>query len=294
MAIFKYPANIDGSSDHMRFKFYTYEPPLKSGSNKSAEYERSGIATSSKIVGNEIAVTMPSDISTSVTGNWGEKGMSGLARAAIGSAGAAINTAGGLFSGKGFSMATTLQGLKDSASGLAGGLVEDGLTALVEQMNTTAGFGTNLNTSDVLSTVTGFITNPNTELLYGGTGLRQHSYKFKMIAFTPDDATAMLNIAKEFKTRALPKGADQAFVGLENRNFLGIPDVCQVSFHVPGGLENPHLPKYKLSAIKSVNVDYITEGQYLSYGDNKPIGIEISLQFTELKLLFSEQMDTYR
>ncbi|MBM4242101.1 MAG: hypothetical protein FJ150_10670 [Euryarchaeota archaeon] len=290
MATFKYPANIDGSSDHMRFKFFKYEPPITSPSSKSVDYERSGVGKTP--VGNQIVVTMPSDISTSIRGEWGPKGMPGLARAALGTIGGSANFLSKLGSDKKEDFMTLLTGgIGSFASGVAGGLVEDGLKALVDAFNAQPGFGTTLSASEVLSSVTGSIINPNTELLYGGTGLRGHGYKFKMIAFTPGDADNMLNIAKEFKIRALPKGSDQAALGLKNRNFLGVPDVCQVSFHVPGGDENQYLPRYKLSAIKSVNVDYITEGQYLSYGDDKPIGIEISLEFMELKLLFSEQMD---
>jgi hypothetical protein len=147
--------------------------------------------------------------------------------------------------------------------------------------------------------VSGFIINPNTELLYQGTSLRKHGYRFKMIAQSEKEAKDILAIANIFKRCAAPKGADQKFLGLTNRNFIGIPDVCQITFHkARESGEHPYLPRYKVSAITSVEVDYITEGQYMTFDDGRPIGINLSIAFTELKLLFADEIgdtpDKYR
>jgi hypothetical protein len=39
-----------------------------------------------------------------------------------------------------------------------------------------------------------------------------------------------------------------------------------------------------------VDVDYITEGQYMTFSDGHPIGINLTVELTELKLVFSEEI----
>ena len=290
MTALRYPKDLDGSgSDYVRFDFKKYETPLKSGSNNSGEYNRSAARglTPSDITKDAIVITMPNDIASNITGDWGSKGMGGLTRAAIGTVG---NITDVLTSKTKLDLGA---GIGNSVSGIAGGFAEDALRGLVNKMNETNGLGSNLTASDVLGLVSTYIINPNTELLYQGTSLRKHGYRFKMIAQSKEEAQDILKIANIFKKCAAPKGGDQTFLKLENRNFIGIPDVCQVTFHQSGVTgEHPYLPRYKVSAITSVGVDYITEGQYITFSGGEPIGVNLTLEFTELKLLFSDEIGT--
>lgn len=300
MAILKYPENLDGSGpDFVKFTFFNYDPALKGATNTTAGYNasttsvaRSKIATDAGV--DSIVISMPNDIASTISGDWGSKGMTGLARAALGSVSAGVEAALGKNQTSAFNLPTIA---KEAASGFAGGFAEDALKAMVNGLQSVQGLGSNLSASDVLGLVSTSIINPNTELLYQGTSLRRHAYRFKMIATSSTEADTILKIAQLFKKIAAPKGKDQELLGLRNRNFIGIPDVCDVTFHRGGegrGEIHTDLPSYKRSAITSVGVDYVTEGQYMTFSDGKPIGINLSLELTELKLLFSEEIGTGR
>lgn len=291
MAILKYPENLDGSgSDYIKFDFFRYKAALAGGPSSAAAGYGASVDTKSLTPSpgvDSIVITMPNDISSNITGNWGSFNMTGLGRAAVGTVAGSIESLQ-----KGAPGVTGLiSGFKDLVSSAAGGLVEDGLRAVSEGLNQVPGLGGNFSANTILGLTSGYILNPNTELLYGGTQLRQHGYRFKMIAQSRKEAEDILKIADTFKQVTAPKGESQKFLGLENRNFIGIPDVCKVSFHLAGTTgEHPYLPKYKVSAIRSVAVDYITEGQYMTFRDGHPIGIDLTLEFTELKLVFSDEI----
>jgi len=283
----RYPYNINGSGDFMRFSFYDYKAPYSSGAPTTlTSYYSSAIPVGTPVL-NEIYITMPNDVDTNFKGNWGGKNLTGLAAAAFGAAGAAINAAG---TGQ-VKLSNFAEQAGKTTSAALGGVAEDVLKTLTNSVTNAPGLGSNLSTNDVLGLVSGFIVNPNTELLYQGTDLRTHGYNFKLIAFSLKEAEAIDDIVKTFKTAVLPSGATQKFLGaLEGRNFIGIPYVCQVSFFRGGGVENEYLPKYKMSAITDVSVDYITEGQYMTFEDGRPIGVNLRVTFTELKLVFREEV----
>lgn len=305
MASLRYPKGLDGStSDYVVFEFFEYVPAFAGGPTNTAEsygYSVTKFAPSSVAkkagVGSGIAITMPNDIGSTVKGEWGQKSMNGLVRAALGGIGGAIGTDYGAFLGSKTSLATKFTNVVKSTgelvSGVAGGFAEDAIRGTVDALNKVPGLGSSLSASDIVGGLTGFIINPNTELLYQGTGLRTHGYRFKMIAQSPEEADDILKMVNLFKQVAAPKGTDQKLGPLKNRNFIGIPDVVQVKFYnAKAKGESEYLPRYKLSALTSVNVDYITEGQYMTFTDGKPIGVNLSLEFTELKLIFSEEYGT--
>jgi len=311
MATLRYPETLDGSgTDYIKFTFYEYAAALQGGAqNTYASYNSSTTGlTASKIAATAgaaegIAITMPNDIGSNFTGDWGSFNMTGLGRAAMGSVAGAIKTGTDIAKGK-TGISSLLSGfgstLTSTAGAAAGGLVEDSLRAISDGINQVPGLGGNFSANTILGLTSGYILNPNTELLYGGTQLRKHGYRFKLIAQSQNEARTIFNIVNLFKQVTAPKGQDQEFLKLKNRNFIGIPDVCQVSFHLAGNssIDHPYLPKYKVSAITSVAADYITEGQYMTFTNGEPIGVNLTIELTELKLVFSNEIgsgnDQYR
>lgn len=296
MATLKYPSDINGSSDYMKFEFFKYAAPYSSGSSAldgsagGAGYNTSaggGALKLTPIGGNNIiCITMPNDIGSVFSGNWGGKDLTGLAAAAFGGIGAAADLAG---FGKKIKENTNDPTKVVKAAGF--GLAQDILTAITNSLTTAPGLGSNLLTNDALGLVSGYVINPNTELLYEGTSLRTHGYSFKMIAQSKEEAREILEIAEAFKKSVLPSGDSAKFAGADVRNFIAIPNVCRISF-MKGGTtaENEFLPRYKVSAITNVNTSYITENQYTTYIDSEPIGVSLTLAFKELKLIFSEEI----
>jgi len=287
MGILKYPENINGSSDYIKFKFFEYKAPYSEGAITGPAsgplYNRSATALSpSKL--DEIIITMPNDIGSSIVGTWGDRSFSGLAAAAIGAVGGITN-----LDKVGNNIG---EFVKKMTAGAATGVLEDALKLAAEKLSTAPGVGSNLQLNDYLGLVSGYITNPNTELLYQGTQLRNHGYTFKMIAQTETEAKAIDKIATVFKQATAPKGNTAKILNANVRNFIGIPNVCRVSFHQGGETseEHPYLPRFKTSAITSVSVDYITEGQYMTFEDGRPIGLGLQVNFKELKLLFADEI----
>lgn len=295
----RYPEDIKDASDFIQFDFYEYKTPIVSPGNSGGFTSYQPTAQGTKRSGQTIVMNMPSDVGSSFNGAWGGKETTSLAQAALGQLKGVVGTVtGGNFK----DLITKTPLLRDPGASITQGLKafgDDGIKALANKFGELPGLGANLQYNDVLQLTSATILNPNTELLYGGFSLRQHGYSFKLIPRSKSEAQNVIDIVKTFKVACLPKSKGAIF-GTEGNNFLSIPDLVEVSFirrKSGGGTEvNPHLPKYKLSGIQSVNVSYVTEGGYMSYEDGMPIGIQLTIGLIESKLVFGDEVegDTYR
>lgn len=288
----RYPETIDGSKDFVRFEFYEYESPIKKGGGDTAKTigTYTNTITSTKQSGNSIYLYMPNDIGSSFTGAWGGKNTTSLAQAALSAGAAGIGSA--LTTGDFRSALSQVKLFTNPTEVLSNGLKalgDDGIRYLAQSFANLPGLGANLNENDILQLSTGTILNPNTELLYGGPGLRTHGYTFKLIPQSRTEAQNVIEIVQEFQKACLPK-AKSAFLGLEGRNFISVPPLCEVTFWKGSNEENEYLPKYKLSGITSVNVNFVTEGNYMSFKDGEPIGLQLTIGLTEAKLIFSDEI----
>ena len=302
MAPITYPKDIQNNAgDYVKFQFGTYEPPYQNASvNSSQQTTYYNINPNFTAKGDSFFLPMPSDIGSSITGNWGGKDITALAGFALQNAASPVSN---FVTGKPTQAKTALGNVfkTDTLTKAAAGVAEDFLKELGNQFSNLPGLGANLTTNDVLALTSGSIINPNTELLYGGTGLRQHGYTFKLVPTSQPEAENVIKIVEAFKKAAAPKKNPQKIAGTQVTNFIGIPDVCQVSFLTYDGRsveENVYLPRYKLSAINSVSVDYVVDGNYASFRDGRPVGVSLTIALTELKLLFADEMGegttTYR
>jgi len=304
MSIVRFPQTVDDNGgDYIKFEFYNYTPAYQSGTtygttntNALAEYNNSAISTTPRQDTSlpTIYLPMPNDIGSKYSGKWAGADlttlMSGLL-SGLKKIGDITNNVTNLNND-----ATTAQG-SELGSIVSGGVREQFYRLAATELNKYPGIGSNLTANDLLALGTGSIINPNTELLYGGSQLRNHGYTFKLIPQESADSTAIKNIVTAFRTAVLPRrqSADGQF-GANARNFIGIPSVCQVKFLNSTNADISHLPSYKLSAITSVDVNYITDNQYMTYNDGAPLGVALTVTFTELKLLFREDVEgtTYR
>lgn len=287
MSALVYPESIRTSGDYIQFQFGEYKSPFKGG-NSTAQYQPT--LKNFTPSGESIFLYLPQEIASNFGGNWGGKDVTGLAQYALSTAGSA---GGSIAKGK-FKegMDELMKAAKpENLKGATGGALADFLTALGNGFSGLPGLGSNLSANDVLQLTTENIVNPNTELLYGGSSLRTHGYSFKMIAQSSKEADDIFKIVDRFKKACAPKSKNT--IAGEFRNFIGIPDLCQVTYCIQGE-ESKYLPKYKVSGITSVSVNYVTEGQFLAYEDGKPLGVVLTVALTETKLIFSEEIGDYR
>jgi len=299
MANLRFPEDIqNNSSDYIKFEFFEYKSPIAGAATGSFTSYQPEIPRGTSR-GISIFLTMPSDIQSNFGGSWGGKETTSLAQAALGQVAAPVASAmttGKIKEAVGKSALLTNPGtaVKDTLKAFG----DDGIKFLADSFSKLPGMGANLGPNDVLQLTTGNILNPNTELLYGGLGLRTHGYSFKMIPRTKEEASAMIDIVKAFKEACLPDYGGAIF-GTEGRNFLKVPDLCEVTFWRrnntnTGIIPNEYLPKYKLSGITSVNVGYVTDGNYMAFSDGKPMGIQLTVGFTETKLVFRDDVRSNR
>lgn len=300
-------------TDYVKFRFVKYNPPfaalakgnlvdkdgketraLKSGealniyNNSIADFESAGLPN--------IFMYMPEDIGASYGANWGGKGFTNAGSDMMRQAGTLLNSEG--FAA---SVGSTLQNM-GNAMGRGEALVASGIAA---GMNALPGkIGGSVTANDVLGGIGGVILNPNTELMFSGFDLRNFGLNFKMAPRSKDEAKMIRNICTTFKRASLPnfgvspgntikkalsKAENKGSEFNNNRNYIGVPNICIVEF-MKGGSQHPYLTQFKPCAIRGVKITYTPDGQYSTYSDGSPVATGLSLEFVETKLVYSNEI----
>jgi hypothetical protein len=308
-----YPKNIfDNYTDYVKFDFYNYKGPF-SGDGGGGTVNTDGSITAQLATYNQsngkqydrypgaktILMYMPEDISTGYQTDWTGKGFSNVAMNALRTGGNALAGDGGA------TITSFVNSLTTAASALptaAAQGIATGINAL--------GAG-DVSTDDVLQGSLGVVLNPNTELMFQGFKLRSFGLKFKMSARSEAEAIEIGKIIGTFKKVSLPSfgpdpggAADLGGLGkaildaitpgegaqTSNTNYIGVPGLCQVQF-MKGPNLHEHLPQYKICAITDVSINYTPDGTYATYDDGRPVAVELSLQFSETKLVYSNEIN---
>ena len=130
----------------------------------------------------------------------------------------------------------------------------------------------------------GAILNPNTELLFGGPGLRDFAYTIEMAPRSSGEALEIQNIIRFFKEGMAPR---RSVTGL----FLNAPNVFTIhylSFVDGSGKMHPYINKVKgKCALRNCSVDYTPQNSYMTYKeDGAMTAYRMTLQFTELEPVY--------
>ena len=300
----------DDHTDYVKFTFVQYNPPFASLNgtnfvNKEGKLKPTNGDQALNIYNNSIGdfssaglpsilMYMPEDIGSSYGANWGGKGFTNTGADIMRQAGTLLNTTG--FSGFG----NTLQNMGNAMT-RGQSLVASGIAGA---MNALPGkIGGSVDTNDVLGGIGGVILNPNAELLFSGFDLRNFGLQFKMAPRSETEARVIRDICTTFKRASLPRfGAspgnsisnlfkdDKGTIDKnDNRNFIGVPNLCIVEF-MKGKEPHPYLTQFKPCAIKEVNITYTPDGQYSTYRDGSPVATGLSLNFLESKLVYSNEI----
>ena len=321
-SVLRYPSEgrLDSDSDYVLFDFYTYAPPFRkqrgdrnftpnpvvttprSGGRRSqgstqgvAGTERTNLAATAgnyfdynqskdyQSAGEDypsIIMYMPEDISTGFRSNWGGKAFSNIGAGILKSAGAE-----GL--SKIDNLATEAVNAYDKVLPLTGAaVIRKGIQKITGDVVTN---------DDIFGGISGAILNPNTELLFNGSDMRNFQLNFKLVPRNFDEAKEINNICKTFKMCTLPSRNPGEVFGASSQGitagFIGVPNLCKVNF-MSGNDEHKVLPRYKMCAITQVDVNYTPDGAYATYYDanSQPVAIELSINFQETKLVFAEEI----
>lgn len=302
-----YPSNIfNNYTDYIKFDFYKYQGPF-SGDGGGEITDTEGVTNKDLIKYNQsdgnqytkysgvepILMYMPEDISTGYQTDWTGKGYSNIAANILRGSGAAMSGDGG---GTINSFVSSL----GTAAGAAPTAVAQGISTGINALG-----GDNVTTEDVLQGSLGVVLNPNTELMFQGFKLRSFGLKFKMSPRNEKEALEIRKIIGTFKKVSLPtyapepggvsdlakalKNAIGKQEGRTNNNYIGVPGLCTVQF-MKGATLHPFLPQYKVCAITDVSINYTPDGTYSTLTDGSPVAVELSLNFSETKLIYSNEI----
>jgi|TARA_B100000085_G_scaffold188836_1_gene172777 hypothetical protein len=293
-AALRYPVDppITSDGDFMFFQFYDYKPPFANRAaaggttqgagtigtvidyNDAAMYADSQKSSRFK----DIIMYMPEDISTGFRSNWGGKAFSNTAADALRAAGA---------DGMG-KLEAASQGLQNAigrATYIAGAKV---IRGAVNKLG-----GDSLSNDDVFGAISGAILNPNTELLFSGVDMRNFQLKFRLVPRNQTEAVHCAQIIATFKAASLPARMPGKLFGNDanniKKNFIGFPSLCRVAF-MHGTEEHKQLPRFKMCALTQVDVGYTPDGMYATYADGTPVATDLTLNFQETKIVFSEEV----
>ena len=302
--LFRYPYDIDTNQDHLKIVQYEYKRPGNPNTFNASSPKISGISDKNKPYGKyngSVLLPMPK-VSDSNGAEWGKSDLNVFGIAA---GGLASDVLGDLDEGKPFgsntldSLLKSIQGEEDLGSedvGLVnrlraniikgqknlGNTATAGLAIGAQELSKLAGI--NLSADEFLARATGEILNPNAELLFQGPVLRDFGFKFLMIARSPEEAAMIREIIRFFKVGAAPKY-------LDGPALLGTPNVFQLEYKAGNKTLNT-VNRFNEMALRTITVDYAPDGFWSAYQDSHPVAIVMSLQFSELRPLYSKDHES--
>jgi hypothetical protein len=192
--------------------------------------------------------------------------------AAMGTAGLVVEAGSGL-----------LDEYKANGGEIPWGKVKDMLNGpqgmeVLGKMSGMAGMDAGVMTAAGLNAM-GYALNPQFEMLYGGTDLREFQFEFTMTPRSQKEAETIRMIIKKFKYHASP-----AYTQGQGRYIIP-PSYFDITFNFNGS-ESRWLPSISTCVLKSFDVDY-TGGldQWSTHADGSPIQVKMTLVFAELEMM---------
>lgn len=288
-----YPKELTRNvSDYVQFMFYKYKPPFGAGNQFSTNVGSSSLGAYNASAGGggnnlesadlpSINLYMPEDVSSQYGGRWTTRNFSNIAQGLMSSAGPLL-AAGAGGGGQAFNeLLSTLKSQNESF--MKGSVAAYALAQAMNKMNLAPG----LSFDDVMGSTRGTIQNPNTENLYQGPDVRNFTLTFKMVPTNEDENNRIGQIIKCFKYAALPKYTENDSDPI--KAYVGIPNIVDVTF-MTGAQHNKYVSQFKPSALTNVDVNYTPDGVWAAHRNGAPVSYTLRLQFTELKMLYAEEL----
>ena len=302
----KYPfdAAYGNGQDHLVIEQFTYRPPQENqlrtsgGSSSSPEdqitplidFINNGVRRNSNLRDflGVVRLPIPNNLSLSNGVDWGDKKANPVEMGAFFSA---MNIAGPIVGGNlGEAAKMFAGGVGDLFKAVAGGSFKPNepgglaLSAFISQY-ALGKLGINVDPAQFIARGTGNTVNPNLELLFSGPKLRSFAFKFVLAPNEEKEASECRRILRFFKQGMAAKR------GSANTLFLGSPNVFRLRYLTKENEIIRGLPRYKICALTSCDIDYAPGQTYQSYDDSKagsqPVMMSLTLNFTELTPLFS-------
>lgn len=134
----------------------------------------------------------------------------------------------------------------------------------------------------------GYAQNPQIEVLFDTTDMRQFEFVFNFLPRNKAESEAVLRIIRMFRFHAAPE-IPETFAGRYyippsefDIQYMFIDDNGQI-------YENPALHKFSTCVLESIDVNYVgATGQFVTFSDGRPVNIELRLRFKEIEVIHKE------
>ena len=285
---------IEGGQDHIILEQFSYKPPqreqlkdLTNQENRDSTY-LSGVTRNSvlRTFLGMVKLPIPNNLSFSNGVAWGNGRANPLEMAAFMSSQNAVRQAvmdgnfGGAFSSIGGDIKAVLNDIK---KGKVSGPTGEAISAVISQF-ALGRVGIQVDANQMLARTVGTVINPNLELLFNGPKLRNFVFSFNFAPNDELDASVMRRIQRFFKQGMAPGRS------IENRIFLGSPNIFRIRYRTNEGQRIKGLPLHKICALTTCEINYAPDGVYQSYEDasagSSPVRTIMNLNFTELTPIF--------
>lgn len=178
-----------------------------------------------------------------------------------------------------------------AASGISGDLLTQN-PMIAEAAATLAGKltgGDDLSRLGLFAT-TGYVRNPQLELIYSSPVLRRFNFEFRLIPKNATESAIIKNVITTFKRNAAPLVAKEAAGG----RYMVPPNQFTIEFFKGGtatnGTSNDYLFKTKNCVLTSIGVDYAPNG-YATFKNGAPVETRLSLSFQEVEIMDRTAID---
>ena len=291
----KYPedALYGSGQDYLAIEQFTYKPPQFDSLEepKFIETLTDGLKRNSNLSDymGVVRLPIPNNLSMSNSVDWGDSRVNPVEAGAFFGAFDAAND--GLSGNITDLLSNAFSGFGDFFNAIGQGKFSPGTPAgtLVSAFLAQYGLGKigiNVDPAQFIARGTGNTINPNLELLFSGPKLRNFTFQFRFAPNSDTEASICRKIIRFFKQGMAAKRIK------EQTLFLGSPNVFRLRYLTGNNDPIRALPRYKICALTSTEVDYAPGGLYQSYEDEKagsqPTIMNMTLNFTELTPIFEQ------
>jgi hypothetical protein len=139
-------------------------------------------------------------------------------------------------------------------------------------------------TGKILGKMSTIAVNPKKEQIFEGVPFRTFSYIYDFYPRNEKESENVKNIIDEFKYHMHPELKD-------TDGFLFVYPAEFDIFYVHAGKENKFIHKHTSAVLESMNVNYAPNGQYNTFANGAPTGVQMTLNFKEVAIITKEVLE---
>jgi hypothetical protein len=273
-SILDYPLNLASTKqDYIKFDIIEYRPRTVSEKNNFTFNKRYGTISRKDIL-TSIVLPIQPNATDSNTVSWNPDVISSVELGLTGVSASAIS---------GTSPNDIATGIINQIKGLGGEFNSDAEAALRMFISRKAVNATG-DADKFMSRILGSIINPNMELIFNAPQMRPFQFNFQLTPRSSREGTRVKNIIRVFKeASAIRRGIGDLF--------LKAPHVFQLSYWTYQSgryITHPAMNKFKICALRNINVDYTPMNTYSTYMDGTMTAYTISIEFSEIEPVYAD------